>query len=101
MSIRKSSSWTRTDVTRITPFRPHWLLLRDDARFRAQLRQPDGSVVNLQSIAVAEGHIAAFPPCRRGRLDPTLELERYNSEQRRVAAAIRPGGRRAAGGFQT
>src|SRR6185369_10922296 len=57
-------TWTAADTRRITVVPPgHWLLVQDDARFRARLVFDNHSPVqNVESIHVRDGQIACFPP---------------------------------------
>jgi glycogen debranching enzyme len=82
--------WTLLDVRRITPVPPgHWLLIQDQAPFRAMLQFSDGSPVQIvESIPVCEGHVACFPPRTHGA-DAELSLERYAEKDQQVSAAIR------------
>lgn len=85
-------TWRLPDRRRIVPVPPHhWLLISDDAPFRARLQLADGSrPVNVESIPVRDGHIACFPP-RELASDAELRLERFTATDpdRRVSAAIR------------
>ena len=90
--------WTLLDHRRVTPVPPgHWLLIQDSAPFRATLqmqnaeggrRNENGRTIHVQSIAVADGHIACFPP-RETAADAELILERYASVSQKVSATIR------------
>jgi glycogen debranching enzyme len=93
--------WSLTDRRRITPVPPgHWLLIEDDARFRATLATPAGGradasetsspprVLHVESFAAAGKHFASFPP-RAAAAEATLELERYADSDRQVTARIR------------
>ncbi len=87
-------TWTLLDTRRVTPVPPgHWLLIQDSASFRATLiggNEPDEgrNVQHVQSIAVAEGYIACFPP-RETAVDAELALERYATASQYLTAAIR------------
>ena len=109
--------WTLLDRRRITPVPAgHWLLLRDSTPFRATLqmrnaecgmRNENGRAIHVQSIAVADGHIACFPPQRASGIlpedqtasagkmsaarsfDAELMLERYATTSQKISAAIR------------
>jgi starch synthase (maltosyl-transferring) len=90
--------WTLLDHRRVTPVPPgHWLLIQDSAPFRATLqmrnaecgmRNENGRAIHVQSIAVADGHIACFPP-RETAIDAELILERYAAASQKVSATIR------------
>ncbi|MFM8469475.1 MAG: alpha-amylase family glycosyl hydrolase, partial [Limisphaerales bacterium] len=54
--------WSLADTRRVLLVPPgHWLLVRDDAPFKATL-QLGNKKVHADAIAVASGHIAAFAP---------------------------------------
>ena len=90
--------WTLLDHRRVTPVPPgHWLLIQDSAPFRATLqmrnaecgmRNENGCAIHVQSIAVADGHIACFAP-RETATDADLILERYAAVSQKVSATIR------------
>ncbi|MGB7748398.1 MAG: amylo-alpha-1,6-glucosidase [Verrucomicrobiia bacterium] len=90
--------WTLLDHRRVTPVPPgHWLLIQDSAPFRATLqmrnaecgmRNETGRAIHVQSIAVADGHIACFAPCETAA-DAKLILERYAAASQHIAVAIR------------
>jgi predicted glycogen debranching enzyme len=90
--------WTLLDHRRVTPVPPgHWLLIQDSAPFRATLRMQNaeckmqnenGPAIHVQSIAVADGHIASFPPGETST-DAELILERYAAASQQITAAIR------------
>jgi len=81
-------TWRLADRTRILPVPPeHWLLVEDTVPFRAALNQ-NGRSQHVQSIAVADGHIACFPPQKTAG-DAALLLERYTSDDRQVEGTIR------------
>ena len=90
--------WTLLDHRRVTPVPPgHWLLIQDSAPFRATLQMrnaecrmqnKDGRAIHVQSIAVADGHIACFAPCEIAT-NAELILERYAAASQQVTAAIR------------
>jgi starch synthase (maltosyl-transferring) len=86
--------WDVLSARRVTPVPPnHWLLLQDDAPFRASLTV-GGETTHVQSIKVRQGHIACFSP-RQPFGDATLLVERYEAVGRtvpgepRVTAALR------------
>ncbi len=85
-------TWTLLDARRITLVPPgHWLLIQDAAPFRATLKVDDRTglrAIHVQSIAVADGHVACFPP-RETATDDELILERYAENNQRVQAVIR------------
>lgn len=93
--------WTLADRQRITPVPPdHWLLVEEEAPFRATLEtcaaEPDGNgggaaIVGRQhvaSFAAAGKHFVSFPP-RALAAEATLRLERFTDADRQVAAPIR------------
>ncbi len=90
--------WTLLDHRRVTPVPPgHWLLIQDSAPFRATLQMrnaecgmqnKDGRAIHVQSIAVADGHIACFAPCEIAT-NADLILERYTAASQHISAAIR------------
>jgi predicted glycogen debranching enzyme len=85
--------WTLLDHRRVTPVPPgHWLLIQDSTPFRATLevRGEKGEMraEHVQSIIVANGHIACFPP-RETATDAELILERYAAVSQKVSATIR------------
>jgi len=81
--------WSVVDRRRITPVPPgHWLLIEDTVPFRATLSANGGLSRNAESIAVAGGHIACFPP-RITPGDARLQLERYAPEDTHVEAGLR------------
>ncbi len=67
----------------------HWLLLQDDAPFRAVLKSAGHSAPqHLSSFQIGDTHFAAFVPGQAAG-DAGLTLERYASEQPRAQAQIR------------
>ena len=90
--------WTLLDRRRVTLVPPgHWLLIQDSVPFRAALQMQNaerrmqnenGRAEHVQSIAVADGHIACFAP-RKMAADAELILERCATASEHVAAAIR------------
>jgi len=83
--------WTLLDHRRVTSVPPgRWLLIQDGAPFRAtlQMRNENGRAIHVQSIVVADGHIACFPP-RETATDAELILERHATTSPCVSAAIR------------
>lgn len=83
--------WDRADARRVTawPVR-HWLLVSDDAPFRAVLRWNGGATPDhLESTPVAGGHVAAFWPSGATNGEVTLELERYGESEPQVSARLR------------
>ncbi len=89
--------WSLLDRRRFTPVPPgHWLLVQDSAAFRATLEvqgaereNRDGKLrQHVQSIAVADGHIASFPP-RETAAEAGLLVERCAATSQHVAATIR------------
>ncbi len=85
-------TWTTLDRRRITPIPPgHWLLLRDDRPFRAQLKNGhEGALEMAEAIAVRDGFIACFTPKQPDSpLDAGLELERYGATTEIACAKVR------------
>jgi glycogen debranching enzyme len=90
--------WTLLDRRRVTPVPPgHWLLIQDNAPFRATLQMQNaecrmqnenGRAIHVQSIAVGDGQIACFQP-RETATDAELILERYAAASQHITAAIR------------
>jgi glycogen debranching enzyme len=91
-------AWTLIDARRVTLVPPgHWLLIEDSAPFRAELRSPKSeargqtentATLHVQSIAVGNRHVAAFPP-RESAAETELFLERYAAASQKISAAIR------------
>ena len=86
-------TWRLADRRRIVPVPPHhWLLIHDDIPFRAHLQLGDKTrPVNVESIAVRDGHVACFPP-REHAADAELHLERFAATSladRRLTARVR------------
>jgi predicted glycogen debranching enzyme len=89
--------WTLLDHRRVTPVPPgHWLLIQDGAPFRATLqgrnaecgmRNENGRAIHVQSITVADGYIACFPP-RETATDAELILERCATTSQTISAVI-------------
>ena len=89
------ATWALPDVSRVTLVPPgHWLLIEDEAPFRATLtgtKTDSGSLplpVHVQSIAAGGRHIACFAP-RESALEAELHLERYAAVEQKVSAPIR------------
>ncbi|MBP7946294.1 MAG: glycogen debranching enzyme N-terminal domain-containing protein [Verrucomicrobia bacterium] len=86
-------TWEWPERNRVVPVPPeHWLLVRDDAPFRATLAAspPTASVPqHAVSIPTAQGHIACFAP--RGDIgDASLTVDRFvNEADRRAEAPVR------------
>jgi predicted glycogen debranching enzyme len=83
-------TWTHSNVTRVTLVpQDHWLLVEDDAPFRAVLQPDDTSAPeHAASIRIGARQIASFAPARPPG-DATLKLERYVGEPKFVEARIR------------
>ncbi|MBK8000314.1 MAG: glycogen debranching enzyme N-terminal domain-containing protein [Verrucomicrobia bacterium] len=83
-------TWDLPSARRITVVpREHWLLIKDDAPFRAALKTADGAPAqHVSSIRVGECHIAAFIPGQAAG-DAELNLERYATGQPHVTAQLR------------
>ncbi|HEX3890282.1 MAG TPA: amylo-alpha-1,6-glucosidase, partial [Verrucomicrobiae bacterium] len=61
--------WTLIDARRVTPVPPgHWLLIEDNAPFRAELRSQNENTatIHVQSVAAGNRHIACFAPRESG-----------------------------------
>jgi predicted glycogen debranching enzyme len=82
--------WERLDARRVTLVPPdHWLLVQDDACFRASLSTADSQQPShLLSIEVRPRHVVAFPP-RSEAVEATLLLERYAADEQHITASIR------------
>jgi len=87
--------WSPADRHRVTLVPPgHWLLLEDDARFRATLElHPAGPALppqqsHVESFVAAGKHFASFPP-RHDATEATLTLERYAAADPHVTAPVR------------
>ncbi|MBM3839082.1 MAG: amylo-alpha-1,6-glucosidase [Verrucomicrobia bacterium] len=83
-------TWALLDRRRVTPIPPsHWLLVWDDAPFRATLAV-DGAEFprHSSSIQVNGGHVVFFPP-QTSPAEAQLKLERYTNENTQVEASIR------------
>ena len=89
-------TWELLDARRITLIPPdHWLLIRDSAPFRANLKMAAGELFHVQSIAVADFHVASFPPrCISGRpgsrapIQAELSLERYGTVAQKISGTV-------------
>ena len=86
--------WNLIDRRRITLVPPkHWLLIEDDAPFRAALevrrKNEEGrSIRRVESVAAGNLHIACFPS--DGSVgDASLSLERYADKDQQLEASIR------------
>ncbi|MFN0066619.1 MAG: amylo-alpha-1,6-glucosidase [Limisphaerales bacterium] len=97
--------WCRRDASRVLPLPPgHWLLVRDDATFRAQLAGPGLEPQHRQSIRTEAGHVAAFLPATpRESVDAVLFLDGVDGAAPRHRGTVRllasaPGVRGAPGG---
>jgi len=68
--------------------RDHWLLIEEEAPFRATLRSDDAVPVHVRSLRVNDRHIGCFPP---GQIPGDAEIvgERYTAENQRVSVAVR------------
>ncbi len=81
-------TWTRLDIHRVTLVPPgHWLLIEEDACFRATLEDQDRRQP-VQSIASGGRHIACFAPGNSPG-DGGLTVERYAAGAQIFRAAIR------------
>ncbi len=81
--------WRLLDRRRMTPVPPgHWVLIEDEAPFRAALSRDDGTkVLNVESIAAGAKQIACFAPQPSG--DARLLVERYAERDRHVEGLFR------------
>ena len=78
------TEWTLLDARKITLVPPgHWLLIEDNAPFRATL-----NAQHVQSIVVGNRHLASFAPTAAGN-NAQLSLERYTTNAQKVSASIR------------
>jgi predicted glycogen debranching enzyme len=86
--LPRVTRWTTADLTRVLPVPPgHWLLLHDAAPFAAVLSTPGGGLRHVRSLAIAGGHIAAFPSGAMG--DSTLTIERFTAGITPATATVR------------
>ncbi|HSY10258.1 MAG TPA: amylo-alpha-1,6-glucosidase, partial [Candidatus Dormibacteraeota bacterium] len=84
-------TWTLPDARRVTLVPSgHWLLIEDNAPFRAGLRSRNegAATIHVQSIAAGNNHIACFPPRETGT-ESELILERHAAALQNISAAIR------------
>lgn len=83
-------TWTLLDQRRVTAVPPsHWLLVRDDAPFRATLSGAGTEFPRHENSILAKGgHVAFFPP-RTSAAEAQLKLERYSNEGQHLATSIR------------
>lgn len=81
--------WSRADVRRVTLVPPdHWLLIEDDARFRATLQVPGENLpLHAEAVRMRGSWIATFKVRTSG--DGQLRLERYASDEHETKAAVR------------
>ena len=81
--------WERIDARRVTLVPPlHWLLIRDDVPFRASLTGDGRRPSHVQSVHVANGFVAFFPPSVVAE-DARVLLERYAPAETHVQADVR------------
>jgi predicted glycogen debranching enzyme len=82
--------WTLLDTRRVLPVPPgHWLLLQDEAPFRAALSIEGAKHLrHAQSIAVRGGHVACFAPAQTPG-DATLSIERYAVVSQQLESRVR------------
>ncbi|MBI4663437.1 MAG: glycogen debranching enzyme N-terminal domain-containing protein [Verrucomicrobia bacterium] len=82
--------WTLLDRRRITVVPPgHWLLVRDEAPFRAMLSIESADFPNhTEAIRTQGGYVAFFAP-RKIAADAQLKLERNAEADQRLEASIR------------
>jgi len=83
--------WRLADARRVTPVPPdHWLLVRDDAPFRARIEGGDLPPRQVESSPLGGGHAASFAPCQAaGAIDLDLGIERYGTGPGQVRGKIR------------
>ncbi len=83
-------TWDLPSARRVTIVpQEHWLLIKDDAPFRAALKTANGMPPqHVSSIRVGECHIASFIPGQTAG-DAALALERYAAGQPQVTAQVR------------
>jgi predicted glycogen debranching enzyme len=89
-AYRRVVTWRLADQRRVTPVPPdHWLLVEDDAPFRATLRTDAAPhPCHRRSVMVAGRHVACFPPAAAPG-PARLELERYGAGEPHVRAGLR------------
>jgi starch synthase (maltosyl-transferring) len=87
--------WSPGDERKITLAPPgHWILIRDDVPFRAILTRASGFPERRESIHANGNYICCFAPraaspTEGGNPDSVLELERFESNEPLIRAAIR------------
>ena len=83
-------TWDHSNASRVTLVPcDHWLLVEEDAPFRAVLKPDDTSFPgHAASIRIGTRYFASFAPARPPG-DATLKLERYDGEPKFVEARIR------------
>jgi len=87
-------TWTLLDTRRVTPVPPgHWLLIQDNAPFRATLelrgeKDEGRSLRHVQSVATQDGYVACFAP-QESAADAELIVERYATASQHITAAVR------------
>lgn len=81
--------WRLPDRTRVTPVPlGHWLMIRDDHGFRAELKLADGQAPKHgESVRTAAGHIACFASPAKP-MEAELVLERYAETDRHIQARV-------------
>jgi predicted glycogen debranching enzyme len=87
----RTVTWTSIDARRVTPVPPgHWVLIKDSAPFRAELRSQNESTaaIHVQSIVAGDSHVACFAP-RDSAAEAKLFLERYAATSQKISASIR------------
>lgn len=84
-------TWHRSDGGRITPVPPgHWLLVHDEFPFRARLEGRGIRLQQVDSVRVASGFIACFPPRQPlSAHEASISLECHGGPERRVAGPLR------------
>ena len=82
--------WTPDDTRRVVPVpEGHWLLLQEDAPFRARLHVPGhGHAEHRESIAVHDGHVLCFNP-RSVEGIGELRIERHGTPVVHRQATVR------------
>lgn len=83
--------WRRRDASRVVPLPPnHWLLICDDAPFRAHGHGPGLEPVHAASVHTAAGHVVAWlPAAPREAADLTLDLDLFNGAPARLRGTVR------------
>lgn len=84
------TAWRPDELRRVSLVAPgHWLLLRASSAFHATLTFADQSTLNLRSVPVMEGFIAAVPPAPGRSGEATLRLQIHEAGAGPLQARLR------------